>query len=241
LTMAIVNKFSESVWKTEERKFKRLQARIRIPNKKLDHVDSISPKKECDFNRIPTTGGCYWIWTNEPVRHRFHRNRIPGRIRNGEVIYNGIAKDNVQQRVRHHLLGVTDAGWSGISLDIYPGKARSHKKKVWCRLPRGKVPYVDTFPDKPISKNLSECEPLKDKAFIFRLYLSKQEKEFLKNSNQTTYYFRNGINIFDKKHTKFTFRIYFIVGLESLYLEYVEKTWRERFGLPRLCSYSSGR
>jgi len=239
--MSIVNKFSESIWKKEEKKFKRLQARIRIPNRNLDQVDWVSPKRESDFTRIPATGGCYWIWTNEPVRHRFHRNRIPGRIKNGEVIYNGIAKDNVQQRVKHHLLGEIDAGWSGVSLDIYPGEARSHKKKVWSRLPRAKVPYIDKFLGKAISKNPCEYEPLKDKDSIFKLYLSSQEKQFIRTSNQATYYFRNGINLFDRKHRKFTFRIYFIVGLESLYLEYVEKAWRERFGLPRLCSYSSGR
>lgn len=239
--MSIVNKFSESTWKKEEKKFKLLQARIRIPNKNLDQVDFVLPKKESDFNKIPSTGGCYWIWTNEPVRHRFHRNRIPDRIKNGEVIYNGIAKDNVQGRVKHHLLGQKEAGWSGISLDIYPGEARSHKKKIWSRLPNAKVPYLDSFLGKAHRKTLCECEPLRDKDSVFKLYLSNQEKKFIRNSNQATYYFRNGINIFDKKHKEYTFVVYFIVGLESLYLEYVEKTWRERFGLPRLCSYSSGR
>ena len=218
-----------------------MQERIRIPNKNLDKVDFVSLKKRSDFNKIPATGGCYWIWTNEPVKHRFHRNRIPDRIKNGEVIYNGIAKDNVQGRVKHHLLGQIEAGWSGISLDIYPGEARSHKKKIWSRRPNTKVPYLDLFLSKAHRKTPYECEPLRNKDSIFKLFLSNQEKKFVRSSDLSTYYFRNGINIFDKKHKKYTFIVYFIVGLESLYLEYLEKRWRERFGLPRLCSYSSGR
>ena len=235
--MSTVSKFSESVWRREEEKFKRLQTRIKIPNKHLHHVDSVVPKKESDFNRVPATGGCYWIWTNEPVRHRFHRNMIPDKIRNGELIYNGIAKEDVQQRIKHHLLGNMDAGWSGISLDLYPGEAKSHKKKVWSRRPRAKLPYIDTLSPGPRWKQGNECEPLRDRNLIFKLYLTKREKDFVKNSNKTAYYFRNGIDIFDKKHIRFAFRIYFIVGLESLYLEYVEKKWREELGLPRLCSY----
>ena len=233
--MNTIDKFSQRIWKKEEKKFKKV--RIKVPNKALGNVDSIRPRREKDFDKIPTMGGCYWIWTNEPVNHRFHKNRIPDKVVGGEIIYNGIAKDDVQNRVKRHLLGEPEAGWSGISLDIYPGKSRSHRKKVLSQT--GKVPYVDCIIDD--RGNRYKCTPIREKRLILKLYLSKKEKDFIKNSNYQTYYFRNGINVFDEKHKSFVFKVYFITGLEPLFLEYIEKKWREKFGLPKLCSYSSGR
>ena len=227
----IENKFSESVWKKEEEKFKKAVATVKIPNQNLDKVDGIHFKKEIDFNEIPDIGGCYWIWTNEPVRDRFHKNKTPDKINNGEIIYNGIAKDNVRERVKCHLFAEEKAKWSAISLDIYFSKPRSHQKKVFSLT--GKTPYVET--------NLKTLVPIREKKLISKLFLSNKEKDFIGANNFPTYYFRNGINIFDEKHNRFIFKIYFIAGLESLYLEYIEKKWRERFGLPKLCTYSSGR
>ena len=217
--------------------FKKARARLKVPNKYLGKVDFIKPKREEDFDKIPAMGGCYWIWTNEPVNHRFHKNKIPDKVKGGEIIYNGIAKDNVRDRVKHHLLGEQKAGWSGISLDIYCDKSRSHRKKVLSQ--SGKVPYVDCIIND--RGNHYECTPIREKKLIFKLYLSKEGKKFIKNSNSQTYYFRNGINVFDEKHKCFSFKVYFITGLEPLFLEYIEKRWRDEFGLPKLCSYSSGR
>jgi hypothetical protein len=197
---------------------------VKIPNKKLDKVDFISVKKNADINAIPTGGGCYWIWTNEPVIHSLHKYNTPLPFNGGEVIYNGIAKDDVKGRVFHHLFGFEDAGWSGISLDIYTKNSVSHRKKA-CS-PIGKVPYINK-------------KPIKTKAQLLQLHLSTTEKTYLKK-NKTVFYFRNGINITESKHKKFKFKVYYITGLTSLYLEHIEKQWRE-FGLPKLCSYSSGR
>lgn len=233
--MKVLNKFSEDIWEKEEEKFKK--AKIQIPGKNLYKVDSVKLKEHIDFDRIPRMGGCYWIWTNEPVKHRFHKNIIPVKVKSGEIIYNGIAKDNVQNRIKHHLLGEQKAGWSGISMDIYPGESRSHRKKVLSQ--NGKVPYVDCIIDE--RGNQYKCTSIRERRLIFKLNLSKEEKHFVKNSSQETYYFRNGINIFDKKHKSFIFKVYFITGLESLFLEYLEKKWRKEFGLPKLCSYLSGR
>ena len=233
--MKVLNKFSEDIWKKEEEKFKK--AKIKIPDKNLYKVDSVKLRQQKDFDRIPIMGGCYWIWTNEPVNHRFRKNIIPVEVKCGEIIYNGIAKDNVQNRIKHHLLGEQKTSWSGISMDIYPGESRSHRKKVLSQ--SGKVPYVDCILDE--RGNQYKCTPIREERLIFKLYLSKEEKDFVKNSYQETYYFRNGINIFDKKHKSFIFKVYFITGLESLFLEYLEKKWRKEFGLPKLCSYSSGR
>ena len=70
--------------------------------------------------------------------------------------------------------------------------------------------------------------------------LIRIEKEYIQKDSSDIIYFRNGIDINDEKHQKFIFKVYYITGLSSLYLEFIEKEWR-KFGLPKLCSYSSGR
>ena len=72
------------------------------------------------------------------------------------------------------------------------------------------------------------------------MHLTQEEKEFINNSEQSVFHFRNGINLNDEKHKDFKFRVYFITGLTSLYLEHIEKEWRKN-GLPKLCSYLTGR
>ncbi|MBI5099659.1 MAG: hypothetical protein HZB30_10525 [Nitrospirae bacterium] len=227
--MKIANKNSV-YWKKQEDKFKVLEKEIKIPNEKLDNVDFVLIKKETDLKKIPDRGGCYWIWTNEPVNHRLHKKLIPSKIKNGEIIYNGIAKDNVRLRIKHHLLGEIDAGWSGISLDIYQSKSQSHRKKAMS--PNGKVPFVACD-----LKN----EPIRTKDLLSFLFLSREEKKYITNSVETDFFFRNGINVSDKKHRNFKFVVYFIRGSEQLFLEYIEKKWREKYELPKLCSYTSGR
>jgi hypothetical protein len=239
MSPCVKDKFSKSVWKKEEEKFKKLEEKIKIPDKCLNKVDFVILKTKDDFNSIPNTGGCYWVWTNEPVKHRFHRNKIPERIYKGEIIYNGIAKDNVQDRIIHHLYGKEDAGWSGISLDIYYKKSISHRKKLMSA--KGKVPYVECSTNSRKGKKDGELKPIRNKELLFKLFLSNKEKSFLKKSNKKIYYFRNGVDIFEPKHQRYKFRVYFVTGLETLYTEYIEKRWREKFGLPKLCSYSSGR
>jgi hypothetical protein len=236
MSKSVINHFSKSIWKKEEKKFRKLEEKVKIPDKSLNKVDSVILKTKIDFDRIPNTGGCYWIWTNEPVRHRFHKNETPKKIDGGEVIYNGIAKDNVQSRIIHHLQGKPNAGWSGISLDIYDEKSISHRKKVMSA--KGKVPYVECLSN---GRNGNNLKPIRDKKLLFKLFLSKKEKSFLKKSNKKEYCFRNGVDILGSKHRKYKFKVYFITELETLYTEYIEKKWREKFGLPKLCSYSSGR
>jgi len=71
-----------------------------------------------------------------------------------------------------------------------------------------------------------------------KLYLSAEEKSFIKSKKYKTFYLRNGINFQDTKHMHYTFKVYFITGLTSLYLEHIENEWR-RNGLPILCSYKT--
>ncbi len=233
--MKLIDKFSKLIWIKEEKKFLKLESKIKTPDLKLTSVDSVTLKNEKAFLQIPKKGGCYWIWTNEPVLHQFHKNQIPKIIYNGEIIYNGIAKDNVCLRIKHHLLGELHAGWSGISMDLYPGISKSHRKKAYSSKRRSKVPYINKK-----NKNV-DLIPIKAKKLLFNLFLSKKEKEYIQNNTQRQYFFRNGINILEKKHKRYKYKVYYIVGLSTLYLEYIEKKWRKEYGLPKLCSYSSGR
>jgi hypothetical protein len=152
-----------------------------------------------------------------------------------------------RSRVKHHLFGQADAGWSGISLDIYFGDTISHRKKALSQ--KGKVPFII---DKKIvtrsskQKKLKKGDeidihiPIRKKDEFLKIHLSDQEKELLNESEIGRIYFRNGVDITEPKHAKYEFRVYYITGLSSLYLEFIEKKWREN-GLPKLCSYSSGR
>jgi hypothetical protein len=76
---------------------------------------------------------------------------------------------------------------------------------------------------------------------LLKIHLSDTEKEALEKADNEKFYFRNGIDITEEKHKVYEFRVYFITGLSSLYLDFIEKKWRKDFGLPKLCSYSSGR
>jgi len=214
-----------SYWLKQEKIFLNAIKNVKIPNEQLDNVDFKLIKNNSDITSIPSGGGCYWIWTNEPVKHSLHKHITPKTFDNGEVIYNGIAKDDVRGRVFHHLFGYEDAGWSGISIDIYTSDSVSHRKKA-CS-PHGKVPFLNN-------------KPIRTQAQLLKLHLSLTEREYITDNNFDVFYFRNGINIADIKHCDYTFKIYFITGLTSVYLEYIEKKWRE-FGLPKLCSYSTGR
>lgn len=216
---------ANNYWLEQEKKFLRAIKDVDVPNETLDNVDFVEIKSVNDFNEISDGGGCYWIWTNEPVFHSLHKNQTPKPFNDGEIIYNGIAKDDVKGRVFHHLYGFEDASWSGISLDIYTKASNSHRKKA-CS-PKGKVPFINNI-------------PIRSKEELLKLHLTEGEKIFINNSEQHVFHFRNGINLNEEKHKNFLFKVYFITGLTSLYLEHIEKEWRKN-GLPKLCSYLTGR
>lgn len=216
---------ANNYWLKQEEIFINAIKDVEIPNAFLDNVDFKLMKKNADLNSIPSGGGCYWIWTNEPVKHSLHKHKTPTLFNGGEIIYNGIAKDDVKSRIFHHLFGFEDAGWSGISLDIYTKNSVSHRKKA-CS-PTGKVPYL-------------AGQPIKTRKQLLQLYLSSPENDYINKNKHDLFHFRNGINITDKKHINYDFKVYYITGLKSLYLEHIEKKWRG-FGLPKLCSYSTGR
>jgi len=219
---------ANNIWQKEEQKFLRAVRNVKIPNKNLKHVDYVNRN---EIDQIPKSGGCYWIWTNEPVLHTLHKNKTPELFNGGEIIYNGIAKDDVRGRVFNHLKGEIDAGWSGISLDLHFGQTVSHRKKAMSV--EGKVPFI-----KDVDENGAErFKQVRSKGDLLSLYLSRIEKRLLLRARLDRVYF----NIENSKHKKFKFRVYYITGLSSLYLEFIEKEWRVKYGLPKLCSYSSGR
>lgn len=216
---------ANNYWLEQEKIFLKAIHNIEIPNGVLENVDFKLIKTNTDLDSIPSGGGCYWIWTNEPVKHSLHKHKTPDLFNDGEIIYNGIAKDDVKSRVFHHLFGFEDAGWSGISLDIYTKSSISHRKKA-CS-PSGKVPYLNQ-------------KPIRNKTQLLELNLSVNESSYIINNENEVFFFRNGINIMDIKHNIYDFKVFYITGLTSLYLEHIEKQWR-LFGLPKLCSYSTGR
>lgn len=216
------------VWNDENLKFLILEKEAHIPDSYLSAVPSVTLRTEDDFEKVPHEGGCYWIWTNEPIAHSLHKRGIPKPFDGGEIIYNGLAKDAIRGRAKHHLMGNPTAGWSGISVDIFLGNTRSHRKKAMS--PSGKVPYVND-------------RPIRTKDQLLQLNLSFSEREFINVSRDEVFHFRNGINVFDDKHKQFTYRIYFITArLQSIsYFPFIEKKWRGKSGSPKLCSYISGR
>src|SRR6185312_897683 len=205
-----------NVWKTEEQKFLQAIQNVKIPNKTLDEVDFVILKKASDFDKIDSGGGCYWIWTNEPVIHTLHKNKAPEQFDSGEIIYNGIAKDDVKGRIKHHLLGHVDAGWSGISMDVYFGDTQSHRKKGLSQ--SGKVPYLkEKFILKRGNKKLGNkrgdeieiYKPIRLVGDLLKIHLSEEEKAFISQNGTSKIHFRNGIDIFDVKHQPYEFRAYF--------------------------------
>jgi len=220
------------IWLEHDKRIGALEKAYTLPSKVLQDVPHVEVDDIDSLNEIPKTGGVYWIWTNEPVRHKLHKNQIPDKFNEGSIIYNGVAKDNVRGRIYSHLFGSEESGWSAIGMDIFMKPSTSHRKKVMSTSKNNRVKVAYLLDGKRINS--------KDK--LKMLHLNKTEKEYIDSTDQTEYYLRNGIDRRDEKHKSFTFIVYFIADLTSLtYLEFLEKRWRTSYGLPQLCSYTSGR
>lgn len=226
---------NQDIWIKEDKKFIELEKKVQIPNKTLDNVRNIELKSRNDFDKIPKAGGCYWFLTNEPINHSFHKHKLPEKLGDFDVIYNGKAKDDIQSRIKYHLLiDNQDPPWSAISTDILPIKYEgSHRKRAMSIKENTKVPYLNS-------------KPIRTKEKLLQLNLSTEEKKFIKSNDFINFYFRNGINVFDEnfdiKHSNYIYKVFYIVGLKSVsYIDVIEKRWRDCCGLPRLCTYKSGR
>lgn len=220
----MVNKWIEIDSKVVE-----FEGGLEIPNEKLDDVNEVTITRLSDLEDIPKEGGCYWIWTTELIKHSLHPNwqNFPKPVRGGEIIYNGISKDDIRGRIQKHLFGKVNEGMSAIGVDILLEKYEgSHRKKAFCI--KGKAPYLDG--------NKITC-----KEQFLNVNLSDEERSFV-NASNFQIHFRNGINISESKHLDFVFKVYFLAGFKSAsYGDIIEKEWRKRYGLPKLCSYRKGR
>lgn len=215
-------------WKEIDLEIYNFENQIIIPNEQLENVPFVVIKSCDDLLEIPKKGGCYWIWTDREINHSFNNQKHPNKFNNGEIIYNGIAKDDVQGRVKKHLLGHTEESFSAISIDLYFNiNVKSHKKKICSK--NGKSAYLNN-------------NRIKDKVLCKDLNFSENEILFINDNESEEFYFRNGINVTEEKHINSTYKVYFICGLKSLsYGDIIEKRWRENYGLPRLCTYNKGR
>lgn len=216
------------IWKEIDTEIYNFENNLIIPNETLENVPSIIIKNFEDLGKIPKEGGCYWIWTDRIINHSFNRNKHPEKFNNGEIIYNGIAKDDIRSRIQKHLLGNVEEGFSAISIDLYLNtEVKSHKKKICSK--KGNSAYF-------------ENNRIRNKELCKNLNFTDDEISFINNSNSEEYYFRNGINVTEEKHINHTYKVYYLSGFKSLsYGDIIEKRWREKFGLPRLCTYNKGR
>lgn len=221
-----------SDWFTIDNELLDYEKTLNIPNGRLEDVYSIQLLNENDLKKIPNEGGCYWIWTNEPIIHSFHpvttKNPLPVPFDGGEIVYNGIAKDDVRGRIKKHLFGNVNEGMSAMGIDLLTYEYKSsHRKKAFSS-DKSKAPYLNGT-------------KISTKETLLKINLSNDEKEFVIESNHPIY-FRNGINITEDKHKNFCYKVYFLCGFKSAsYGDIIEKRWRESYGLPKLCTYSKGR
>ena len=218
------------IWLKQDKAVQEFEKKLLFPDERLTNVEHVLLKTEEDFNKIPKEAGCYWIATTEPVKHAFHKYDTPEKIDSFDIIYNGISKKSIKWRIKNHLLS-DNPGWSGIKIDIllepYEGGFR---QKAFSSIKRSHVPYLDKV-------------QIRSKEDLFKLHLSAEEISYIRNNeDNNTFYFRNGINIFQDKHKDFQYKVFFISGLKSItYLDFIEKAWRDKYHLPRLCKYKSGR
>lgn len=201
-----------------------------IPNEKLDGCEKILLKDKKDFDLIPKTSGAYWILTDEIVKHSMDlHTRKPNKINGFDIIYNGIAGD-LNSRAKEHLYREKCEGQSGISVDLYIETKKISDSHVKYACGKGKkVPYL-----------LEKNGKISCKEDVFLLNLSNEEIEFVKNCNEDYIKFWNGINISWNKHKNFNWYFCYYKSISPL-TELIEKKWRNVYGKPRLCSYTTGR
>ena len=229
-------------------------------NTNININDLISSNKfvimnETNLTMIPNLPGNYWILTDEPINHSFNPdfNHRPQKIsHNGidyTVIYNGQG-DTIRSRIQAHLYrpktkGLSDM--SGISIDITDkykqGTIISHNKCLYTpttKTQKGKkekkIPYHE-YAKKPI-----DFDDIQNQWGHHDL---DEVKDYCKNiTKESTIYFKNGIDISEQKHKKYSWLVVYYDMNESLYHPFsdiIEQEWRKIYGSPILCSYKCGR
>lgn len=211
------------------------QKKYAVPARNLSDLPYVDIKSEKDFKMIPNTGGAYWIVTDEKIPHamnKYHDNRVV--LDAGEVIYNGMAKDDVRARIKAHLNRIDDKGMSAISVDILPYIAASHTKLMMHENNRKKLAYFNGIKITGIDD------------VILNQY-SKSNQQNIKNvlndpkNTNNAVWFRSGINVLDDNHSIYNWRVYYLTDVTRTYADFTECEWRRLYGQPRLNSYVDGR
>jgi len=216
--------------------------KIKVPNLQLDNIDNIweaNSDNLKEFDLIPKDPGCYWILTDAPIKHCLNsaENLINNNDTSLKIIYNGVSS-NLRERSKEHLFRTDEKGkggsMSGISVDIIidNNNIKNHIKLLYSDEKKLKLPKI-------CINNTFTC--IKEKNNICdTLYLSEEEKEYINNTD-INIYFKNGIDIRQDKHKKYKWLFVYMIIKNHSIRDYIEITWRKRYGIPILCSYSQGR
>ena len=214
-----------------------------IPFMSMNNITCNADAKWLCHKQIPKKAGCYWISTDEPCHHTFNGQHSPlvKTFDNRHIVYNGVTTD-LQKRFKDHLLRDDSAGgfgsMSGISIDILDF-CEGHVSKPHTHVKHAYTPNKKKLP-KVLTNNGYETIDCKEKLLrccgnSFTFY----EKRII--SKNDTSYFKNGINVCDRKHQKWTWVYHFIPIDDDFVRSYIEIKWREYNGVPPLASYISGR
>ena len=215
---------------------------VDIPTHTLEGIQKVQMtqprgRAAAPIESIPKSAGCYWIYTDEPVRHCLNAaKKVPSKLEDGSmVVYNGVTT-NLYQRAKEHMLRSTGlyGEMSGIAVDLIceaPREGRSsHAKCAWAPGSR-KLPKV--------FKDDKYVRPTSKEDVLSTLHLSAAEKAYLRDTEVVC--FKNGINVNDAKHKRFKWYFCWVECPDDNLRGYIERKWRESHGVPVLCSYTSGR
>tara|TARA_Y100000389_G_scaffold204868_1_gene260285 strand:+ start:2006 stop:2767 length:762 start_codon:yes stop_codon:yes gene_type:complete len=229
-----------------------LEEAVTIPSKCLTELSDVIFKNISNINdakniakTVPKIPGCYWIASNEPCYHCFNgRNTPPIEISTcNNVLYNGVTTD-LNKRLKDHLLRSDSSGSfgsvSGISFDlldfdIHSTKPRTHVKHL----------FTSTSDKKKLPKILNESnqkyEIITDKESLINCMkgITYFEKKNIRDNH--TSYFKNGICVSDRKHSKYKWSFIYMPIDNELIRSHIEIQWRDLYGVPPLASYISGR
>lgn len=211
---------------------------IQEPDQHLTNIPKKTVAQPSDFDDIPKTGGCYWILTNEDVNHCLnsstkHPEELIPDTDDCRVVYNGVA-DDLRSRAKQHLLRNDRDGHfgtrSGISVDLMKGAKTETKNSHAKRINLIRLRTADGFePMKTSDKN----------TILERLNFTREEVDLA--FQQEEIFFKNGIDVQDLKHQ----HCQWIFAYESidnqLLRDHIERSWREKYGIPILCTYKSAR
>lgn len=226
-----MNKFKDSA-----KQMIKDQQNYAVPARDLSDLEYVDIKSYKDFELIPKDGGAYWIATDEHIKHSTNKYDDQRVSFNGlEVIYNGMSSSGVRGRIMQHLNRIDKneiGGQSGISIEPSCRFSQSHSKKL-LHPGNGHSLYFN-------GKRIRTIEQINEMD-LPKEYMDNINEAINSEKNKGVVYMRNGIDVLDEFHSKYTWRVYFLTGVPHEYADFVERKWRVNYGQPRLNTYISGR